>query len=49
LIPYNINGREGHNSLPNAENRAISAAEDKIAKEYSEKLNDYLSQMIPKR
>jgi hypothetical protein len=49
LIPYSITGREGHSSLPNAENRALIAAENKIGVEYSELLNDYLSRLLPKK
>jgi hypothetical protein len=49
LVPYSINGREGHSSLPNAENRAITAVENKIGAEYSPLLNDYLSRLLPKK
>jgi hypothetical protein len=49
MVPYSINGREGHSSLPNAENRALTAAERKIGEEYSALLNDYLSRLLPKK
>ncbi|MDR2471013.1 MAG: LPP20 family lipoprotein [Treponema sp.] len=35
LFPYSINGREGHQSLSEAENRAIRQAENRIAGEYT--------------
>ena len=34
MLPYSITGREGHQSLSEAENRAIRQAENKIAGEY---------------
>jgi 23S rRNA maturation mini-RNase III len=50
LIPYDlITGREGHSSLPNAENRALTTVERKIDEEYAERLNDYLSRLLPKK
>jgi hypothetical protein len=48
LVPYNINGREGHLSVAEAENRAIAAAERKINQEYSKLLSEYLSNLLPK-
>ncbi|AEF86254.1 putative lipoprotein [Treponema primitia ZAS-2] len=49
LFPYNINGREGHLSLSEAEVRAVRAAETKIKEDYAAALNAYLSQLIPKK
>jgi hypothetical protein len=43
LVPFNINGREGHTSISEAENRAIRAAEQEITKNYSAKLTEYFS------
>jgi hypothetical protein len=45
LFPYAINGREGHVSRPEAENRAIRAAEEKIRESYAEELIGYLSRL----
>jgi hypothetical protein len=49
LLPYNFNGREGHSTQAEAENRAYTAAERKINEEYSGLLNNYLSQLLPKK
>jgi hypothetical protein len=49
LLPYAINGREGHISQPEAENRAIMAAERKINGEYGKLLSDYLGSLLPKK
>jgi hypothetical protein len=49
LFPYNVNGREGHLSLPEAENRAIRAAETKIRDDYAKILSSFLAQLIPKK
>jgi len=49
LVPFDFNSREGHISLAEAENRAYMAAERKINAEYKDKLNEYLSQLIPKK
>ena len=49
LLPYNFNNREGHTSLSEAENRLFLAAERKINEEYSKLLNDYLTQLVPKK
>jgi hypothetical protein len=43
LVPFNINGREGHTTESEAENRAIRTAEKQITETYSAKLTDYLS------
>jgi len=48
LFPYNINDREGHTSLSEAENRAIRAAETKISAEYLNALEAFLSQNTKK-
>jgi hypothetical protein len=47
LLPYNINGREGHLTLSEAENRAIAAAERRINDTYGKVLSDYLSTLLP--
>jgi hypothetical protein len=49
LLPYNINGREGHLNLPEAENRAVAAAEKKINEAYGGILSEYLSTLLPRR
>jgi hypothetical protein len=49
LVPYNINGREGHSTLAEAENRAVAAAEQKIGEEYKTVISAYLSRLLPKR
>jgi hypothetical protein len=49
LLPYAINGREGHISLPEAENRAFMAAERKVNGEYGKLLSDYLGSLLPKK
>ncbi|MDR3284779.1 MAG: hypothetical protein LBS97_06345, partial [Treponema sp.] len=43
LIPYSINGREGHATQPEADVRAIRAAENTIKSDFAEKLAGYLS------
>jgi hypothetical protein len=47
LLPYNITGREGHLNVPEAENRAVAAAEKKINENYGAALSDYLSALLP--
>ena len=47
LLPFNINGREGHISLSEAENRAVAAAEKKINDTYGTVLSDYLVRLLP--
>ncbi len=42
LIPYSVNGREGHTSVSEAENRALRAAEAKVKKEYYERFAAFL-------
>ena len=49
LLPYSINGREGHLTLGEAENRAVAAAERRIGAEYKDRLSEYLAQMLPKK
>ena len=49
LLPYNFNNREGHRSLSEAENRLFLTAEKKINEEYAKLLNNYLSQLLPKK
>jgi hypothetical protein len=49
LFPYNINGREGHITLPEAENRAVQTAADKIKGEYPGALQTFLSRLIPQK
>jgi hypothetical protein len=49
LLPFNINGREGHLNLSEAENRAVSAAEKKINETYGPILSEYLSTLLPKK
>ncbi|MDR3113920.1 MAG: LPP20 family lipoprotein [Treponema sp.] len=47
LLPFNINGREGHLSLSEAENRAIGAAEKQINDTYGTVLSNYLATLLP--
>ena len=49
LVPYNFSNREGHTSQEEANNRAIIAAERKINAEYANMLDDFLSQLLPKK
>jgi hypothetical protein len=49
LVPYNINGREGHATLAEAENRAVSAAERRISEEYKTMVTGYLSRALPQK
>ncbi|GHV70751.1 hypothetical protein AGMMS49928_19730 [Spirochaetia bacterium] len=46
LIPYNINGREGHASQDNADRFAINAAEKKVKEDYLEVLTEYLESAL---
>jgi hypothetical protein len=48
LLPFNVNGREGHADLANAEKRAVTAAEKKIKDTYGQLLSSYLSDLLPK-
>ncbi|MDR0721613.1 MAG: LPP20 family lipoprotein [Treponema sp.] len=47
LLPFNINGREGHISFSEAENRAVVAAEKKINDTYGTVLSNYLASVLP--
>jgi hypothetical protein len=47
LVPYNLNGREGHLNISEAENRAAMAAEKKIGTEYENALKAYLDGLLP--
>jgi hypothetical protein len=47
LFPYSINGREGHTTLSEAENRAIRAAEREILASYPEALGSWLARGLP--
>ncbi|MDR2069267.1 MAG: LPP20 family lipoprotein [Spirochaetaceae bacterium] len=44
LLPFTVDGREGHLSVPEAENRAFRAAETKIKETYGPVLDAYISQ-----
>jgi len=48
LFPCSFNGREGHVTRPEAEERAFRAAENKITEEYGKLLRDYLSLLLPR-
>jgi hypothetical protein len=43
LFPYNVNDREGHASLSEAENRALRSAESKITGSYMNNLGAFLA------
>jgi hypothetical protein len=45
LLPFMVDGREGHLSIPEAENRAYRAAETKIKETYGPVLDAYISQL----
>ncbi|MDR1957237.1 MAG: LPP20 family lipoprotein [Treponema sp.] len=47
LLPFSINGREGHRSLSEAENRAVGVAERKINDTYGGVLAHYLATLLP--
>ena len=49
LFPYNVNGREGHLSISEAETRALRAAETKIKEDYAQTLSSFLAQLIPQK
>jgi hypothetical protein len=49
LFPYNVNGREGHVSMPEAEVRALRAAEAKVKDDYANTLSSFLAQLVPKK
>ncbi|MDR0688903.1 MAG: LPP20 family lipoprotein [Spirochaetaceae bacterium] len=45
LLPFMVDGREGHLSIPEAENRAFRAAETKIKETYGQVLDAYISHL----
>jgi hypothetical protein len=47
LFPFNINGREGHVSQSEADQRAIRRAESRVREEYGSALQGYLSGSLP--
>ncbi|MDR0721112.1 MAG: LPP20 family lipoprotein, partial [Treponema sp.] len=49
LLPYNVNGREGHLNQSEAEERALRAAEKNIENSFGALLQDYLSTLLPSR
>jgi hypothetical protein len=49
LLPYNINGREGHLNISEAENRAAAAVEKRIGAEYENALKAYLDGLLPSK
>ena len=49
LLPFNFDSREGHTSQEEADNRAYAVAERRVNEEYAALVNDYLSQLMPKR
>ena len=49
LVPFTFNNREGHTTQAEADNRAILAAERRINQEYAQLVNNYLSQLLPRR
>jgi hypothetical protein len=48
ILSYNVEDREGHLTVPEAENRAITAAVKKITEEFAPALLDYLSTLLPR-
>lgn len=49
LMPYNAQGREGHATVPEAENRALRAAEKKIADDFGKSFSGYLAKLSAKK
>ena len=49
LLPYNLNGREGHATMSEAENRAVRAIEQAVSTEYRKVFSDYLAQLTTKK
>ncbi|MDR1353042.1 MAG: LPP20 family lipoprotein [Treponema sp.] len=49
LFPFNINGREGHVSQSEADQRAIRRAESRVKEEYGNALQGYLSGSLPQQ
>ncbi|MDR2500239.1 MAG: LPP20 family lipoprotein [Treponema sp.] len=48
VFPYSVNGREGHATLTEAENRALRAVEKQIQESFVLALRDGLTQIAPK-
>ncbi|MDR3302433.1 MAG: LPP20 family lipoprotein [Spirochaetaceae bacterium] len=49
LMPYSVNGREGHTTQSEADQRALRAAESKVKEEYAENLEEFLASAVPKK
>ena len=49
LFNWSFNDRQGHQSMPEAENRVYASAERKINEEFKNTFSKYLSQLIPKK
>ena len=49
LVSYDASGREGHLTLPEAEERALRAAESKIPGDFEAVLRNYLSSLVSGR
>ncbi|MDR2159721.1 MAG: LPP20 family lipoprotein [Treponema sp.] len=47
LLPYTVNGREGHLSVEEAKNRAVAGAERKIKDAYGSLLSEYVLTLVP--
>ncbi|HKL86248.1 MAG TPA: LPP20 family lipoprotein [Treponemataceae bacterium] len=45
LLPFSLNGREGHTSVSEAENRALRTTELKIKSEYSLRFSEFLTKL----
>jgi uncharacterized protein YxjI len=48
LFPFSINGREGHITRPEAVNRALRAAAERIKEEFGQAFADYLARISPR-
>ncbi len=48
LMPYNAQGREGHATMSEAENRAVRAAERKITEDFNKAFSGYIAQLSQK-
>jgi hypothetical protein len=49
LLPYTISGREGHLTVPEAENRALGIIEKQIAGGWAGALGGYLDSLLSGR
>jgi hypothetical protein len=49
LLPYTISGREGHLTVPEAENRALGVIERRIAGEWTAALEDYMDSLLSEK